>query len=220
MYTTMMGVATGAALILVVLLGRELHRGKVANLDGWALTLGSTGVLLAVSGLHMVLTQPIQLEGEKFKNEFFGGLVGPFGVLLIAAAIYLWRRGGGLLAGPDPVGRLYAVAGPPAVLVFGLGLSLIAVTVAAFRYEIFASAPVQEPIFGTAPKWLVNAGLSSLFGLPALGATLAPIGVWLRNRSLMAASGVALAAAGAGWMLTGATVFYTHIGMAFNFMGG
>ncbi|MEU8264127.1 DUF981 family protein [Micromonospora sp. NPDC048999] len=215
MYTTMMGLSAGAGLILVALLGRELHRGEVASLDGWALALGTAGVLLAVSGLHMVLTQSIGLEGEQFKNEFFGGLTAPFGFLLIAAAIFLWRRGDDLLARPDPVGRLYAAAGPPAVLVLGLGLSLIAVTVAAFQHEIFATAPVQEPILGTAPKWLVNAGLSSLFGLPGVGATLAPIGVWLRNRPLMAISGVAFTAAGAGWMLTGALVYYTHIGMAF-----
>lgn len=214
MYVTMMGATAGAALILVVLLGRALHCGTAVTLDGWALALGSTGVLLAVSGLHMVLWQSIQVEGEQFKSEFFGGMVGPLGVLLIAAAIYLWRRGDELVASPDPVGRVCAVAGPPAILVLGLGLSLIAITIGAVQYEIFGTAPTQEPILGAAPKALVNFGFTSLFALPGIGATLAPIGVWLRNRTLMAISGVALATAGAGWMLTAAMVFYTHIGMA------
>ncbi|MEU3455272.1 DUF981 family protein [Micromonospora sp. NPDC006766] len=214
-----MGVGVGVALILVVLLGRALHRGTATTLDGWALALGSTGVLLAVSGLHMVLTQSIQVEGEQFKSELFGGMVGPLGLLLIAAAIYLWRRGDELLASPDPVCRLYAVAGPPAVLVLGLGLSLIAITVGAAQHEIFGTAPVQEPILGTAPKALVNFGFTSLFALPGIGATLAPLGVWLRSRPLVAASGVALAAAGAGWLLAAVTVFYTHIGTAHSLMG-
>ena len=75
--------------------------------------------------------------------------------------------------------------------------------------------PTQEPILGAAPKALVNFGFISLFALPGIGANLVPIGVWLRSRPLVAVSGVALATAGAGWMLTGVLVYYTHNGTAF-----
>ncbi|GAA3981152.1 DUF981 domain-containing protein [Actinomadura viridis] len=220
MYTTLMGVAAGTALIVLVLLGVELHKGKVTTFGGWALGLAVPGLLLTVTGLHMTLTQSIKLEGEVFKNSIFGELSAAFGVLALAAAFYLWRRGEPLLARPDLVDHLYVIARPVSIMVFGLGLGLLACTIGAFDYQIFATAPQAEPIMGTWPKWLVNTGLSSLLALPAVGALLAPVAIWRANRRLLGIAGVAFFAAGVGWVLTGALVYYTHIAMDFNLRAG
>lgn len=226
-YTTLMGMAAGVAMILVVLLGYKLFykRTAVTTFDGWALSFAGLGGILTVLGAHMSIVWPLQ-DPERFKNFMFGEPVFVLGVLLLLAAFFLWRRGDLLVdllgvKGGDRQEKaqmyLGSVMQPVVWIVFSLGLVLAACTVAAFQYEVFATAPSQEPVLGTWPKGLVNASLSLLYALPALGCLLAPLAFYVRSRNVLAVTGIALFLTGIGWLAVAVLVYYTHIAMDFNF---
>lgn len=130
-YNTVMAVAAGAGLILVVALGRTLLRGRRIVPDGWALAFGTLGLLLATTGLHMTLTWPLAAGGFAFDNIIFGEPSLVFGVLLLAAALYLWKRGDALAGHENPAAHVARVAEPVSVLVFGMGLASFGIAAAA-----------------------------------------------------------------------------------------
>lgn len=224
-YNTIMAVAVGAGLIGLVLLGRELLRAPdEVEPDGWALTFGVLGSVLTATGLHMTLTWPLAAGGFPFDNIIFGETSLGFGVLLLAAALYLWKRGATALASSKPVEALARVAQPITVFVGGLGLSLLAIAVAGIKYELFA-APAEEPISGAfADHPMVEATfMSLLIALVGLGALAFAVlvnrirstgtaGAWAR------VTGWLWALSGALFLLFGAMNFFTHIGLIVNTM--
>ncbi|MFD1248287.1 DUF981 family protein [Nocardioides ginsengisoli] len=224
-YNTIMAVAVGAGLISLVLLGRELLRApEDVEPAGWALSFGVLGTILTTTGLHMTLTWPLAAGGFPFDNIIFGETSLGFGVLLLAAALYLWKRGATALAASKPLQSLARVAQPITVFVGGLGLSLVAIAVAGIKYQLFA-APPQEPISGAfADHPMVEATFMSLLiavvGLGALAFAVlvnrvrstGTAGVWARITGwLWAVSGVL-------FLLFGAMNFFTHIGLIVNTM--
>lgn len=224
-YNTIMAVAVGAALIGLVMLGRQLLTSpQEVEADGWALTFGILGGILTATGLHMTLTWPLAAGGFPFDNIIFGETSLGFGVLLLGAALYLWKRGAAALATSKPVETLARVAQPITVFVGGLGLSLLAIAVAGVKYQLFA-APPQEPISGEFADYpLVEAiFMSGLIGIVGLGALAFAVlvnrlrstgtaGVWARITGwLWTVSGVL-------FLLFGAMNFFTHIGLIVNTM--
>ncbi|MEV0732390.1 DUF981 family protein [Polymorphospora sp. NPDC050346] len=220
-YTGAMGTCAGVGLLLLVGLGYRLvwRPGPLPGWEGWALSLGSLGAISTALGLHMTLTWPLTLEGEVYKNFVFGEPILILGVLLLAAARWVWRRGPELAEGVDGlVDVVYAACRPVAVIILVQGAVLASNLVGAVNYKIFSTAPVQEPIFGTWPEPVVSIGLYAIvLALPALGALLLPVGVWLRSRPVLATAGAAWVAAGVGLTLAGVVVYGAHIAMDFNF---
>ncbi|SHF01503.1 Protein of unknown function [Seinonella peptonophila] len=216
-YTTIMGLAAGVALILLPMLAYQLYKNRIQTFDVWALTFGGLGMILTISGGHMSLFWPLQ-SPEKFKNFMFGEMTCAFGVLLILAAVYLWKRGNSVLAkGDQALDHLFTVAQPVSVFVFALGLALTAITIGAIQFEVFATAPSQEPILGTWPKSLVNLSLCALYALPAIGCLVTLPAVWVRSQKLMMVACSTWFVTGIGWLLVAVVVYYTHIAMDFNF---
>lgn len=224
-YTTLMGMAAGLGMMLISTLGYRIYKQKsVPSFDGWALSFAGLGGVLAALGVHMTLSWPLQ-SPERFKNFMFGEPILIFGILLMLSAFFLWRRGQLLLDlrrsenGDDEFNSyLTAVLWPVVWIVFGTGLVLAACTVAAFRYEVFATAPRQEPVLGTEPtKSILNMILCLLYALPAVSCLLVPLVFYIRSRMMMAVGGVSLFLAGIGWLAVAVLVYYTHIGMDFNF---
>jgi hypothetical protein len=223
-YTTLMGLAAGVAMILLAVLGYKLFykRTAIATFDGWALSFTGLGSILAILGAHMSIAWPLQ-NPERFKNFMFGEPVFALGVLLVLAGFFLWRRGDTLVAmlsgKGDEKARAYllAVMQPIVWIVFALGMALAACAVGAFQYEVFGTAPTQEPLFGTMPKSLANAFFSMFYVLPALGCLLAPLALYGRNRIVMMISGGAIFLTGLGWLAIAVFVYYSHIAMDFNF---
>jgi uncharacterized membrane protein len=224
-YNTIMAVAVGAGLISLVLLGRELLRApQDVEPAGWALSFGVLGTILTTTGLHMTLTWPLAAGGFPFDNIIFGETSLGFGVLLLAAALYLWKRGATALATTKPLQALARVAQPLTVFVGGLGLSLLAIAVAGIKYQLFA-APHEEPISGSfADHPMVEATfMSLLIAVVGLGALAFAVlvdrvrstgvaGIWARLTGwLWAVSGVL-------FLLFGAMNFFTHIGLIVNTM--
>lgn len=229
-YTELIGVVAGVALILVACLGYKLFNKKpLQSFDGWALSFGGLGFILTLLGTHMLFATPLAPQEESFKNILFGGFALPFGVLLLMASFYLWRRGNELAemmkAGRDKaeaaLTQILSVARPVSWFVFAIGIALAGVAVGAFQRDIFGSAPTQEPILGTGPSGLINFYIASvLYVLPAIGALLTPLAVYTRNRTASSLVWLAWLLGGIGLLALGAFVFYAHIIMEFNFRAG
>lgn len=220
-YNTVMSVAVGAGLILLVMLGRELLRapGKIV-VEGWSLAFGVLGTILTATGLHMTLTWPLAAGGFPFDNIIFGETSLAFGVLLLAAAFYLWTRGRATLERADATEHLQAVARPVSVFVLGMGLGLVAIAIAGVTYQLFA-APPEEPISGAFAAYpLVEAiFMSGLIALVGVGAILFPFAVRSGRRVVRVVIGWAWGLSGVAFLLFGAMNFFTHIGLIVNTMG-
>lgn len=220
-YNTVMSVAVGAGLILLVWLGRELIRNPRDIVpEGWALAFGVLGLILTTTGLHMTLTWPLAAGGFPYDNIIFGETSLAFGVLLLAASVYAWFRGKTVLATEGALEHLRQVARPVSVFVFGMGLGLIGIAIAGVRYQLFA-APPEEPISGAFAEWpLVEAiFMSSLIALVGIGAILFPFALQAVRSGLWKIIGWVWGITGIAFLLFGAMNFFTHIGLIVNTMG-
>ncbi|MFB8764616.1 DUF981 family protein [Nocardiopsis alba] len=218
-YNTVMALAAGAGLILVVALGRALLQGRRIVPDGWALAFAALGLLLTTTGLHMTLTWPLAAGGFPFDNIIFGEPSLVFGVLLLVASFYLWKRGDDLNGRERPVEHAARVAGPVSVLIFGIGLASFGIAAAGWAFTLFA-APPQEPISGVfgAYPWLEATFISGLYVLVGIGAVLFPFALRALGGPLWTVIGIVWGIAGIAFLLFGALNYYTHIGLVINTM--
>lgn len=218
-YNTIMSVAAGAGLLLVVALAHRLLAGHRVVPEAWSLAFGACGFLLVTTGLHMTLTWPLAGQGFAFDNIIFGEPALAFGVLLSAAALFLWKRGDQFTDSPDRIAGTAWLAAPISVLVFGMGLACFGIAAAGWTYTLFA-APPEEPISGEFADYpmLEASFISGLYVLVGIGAVLFPF-VLRRPRSPLAPiTGVAWTLAGLAFLLFGALNYFTHIGLIINTM--
>ena len=222
-YNTIMSVAAGAGLMMIVKFARALNRDKNVNPDAWALAFAVPGFILTVTGIHMTLTWPMA-KYFPFDNIIFGETSFGFGALLLAAAFYLWKRGDVIVASDDPARYLSAASRPLSLFVVGMGLALGAIAMAGLYFQLFA-APPEEPISGMlAPyPWVEATFMSGMFGFVGIGAVLFPLA--LKGFSLGAPStGIQRIVSfvwylsGLGFFLFGALNFFTHIGLIIHTM--
>lgn len=224
-YNTIMSIAAGAGLLGIVILARQLMtKPSDVSAEGWSLAFGALGTILTLTGLHMTLTWPLAAGGFPFDNIIFGETSLGFGVLLLAASVYLWRRGAEALARPEPLAAFAKVAQPISIFIGGLGLALFGIAVAGIKYKLFA-APPEEPISGEFADWpMVEATfMSALFALVGIGAVLFPFVVnTVRKASTLTLpikiTGAVWAVTGVVFILFGAMNFFTHIGLIVNTM--
>ena len=218
MYNTIMGLAAGAGLLLIVWLGAEILRRRPIEFDGWALAFGSVGLIQFVTGLHMTLTWPIAFIAP-WDNIYFGETCLAFGTLLLAAALYFWRRGTALaeLGADALIARLQAVLRPNALFVFALGLALFWIGIFPLVFPVFA-APPEEPISGRLTNYprIESTAFALLYFALALGCLLFPWGVRTLNRTLLVIIGLAWGIPGAGLLFFVAMNFFTHGGLTYN----
>lgn len=218
MYNTIMGIAAGVGLLLVVWFGADIVRRRPVEFDGWALAFGTVGLIQFVTGLHMTLTWPIAFIAP-WDNIYFGETCLAFGTLLLAVSLYLWRRGAEL-AGLEMdalLTRLQRVLRPNALFVFALGLSLFWIGVFPLVYPVYA-APPQEPISGHFSGYprLESTAFALLYFAIALGCLLFPWAVRTFNRTLLTIIALAWGIPGAGLVLFVAMNYFTHGGLTYN----
>ena len=238
-YNTIMSIAAGAGLVALVLFVRDLLKHRAddpVSTDGWSLTFGALGLILSLLGLHMSLTWPLASGGFAFDNVIFGETSLGFGVLMLALALHLARRGDRLVDSAAPLAELARTARPLSIFIIGLGLALLAIMAAGMAYQLFA-APPQEPISGAFAEWPVVEAtfMSLLFGLVGVGAALAPFALRGLGRAARTAAdadqetavvvpglakvvGVLWLVTGIIFVLFGAMNFYTNIGLIVNTM--
>lgn len=223
-YNTIMSIAAGAGLLLLVALGKALHRDKKFRAEGWALSAGVLGFILTLTGAHMTLTWPFA-KYFPFDNIIFGETSLGFGVLLLAAAFYLWKRSTMLAEAEDRAAEVAATAKPLGIFILGLGLALFGIAAAGIIFQLFA-APVEEPISGAFAQWpwLEATFMSGLFALIGVGSVIFPFAIkdFSQQKAISGVTktmGVVWTIAGVAFLLFGALNFYTHIGLIVNTMG-
>jgi len=231
-YNTIMSVAAGAGLLSVVAFARELQTRDDVHLRGWALAFAVPGSILVLTGAHMTLTWPFA-KYFPFDNIIFGEPSLALGVLLVAAAFFLWsegdRHGGGDEAARGDDARravtleLARAARPLAPFIVGLGLSLLAIAAAGIIFQLFA-APPEEPITGAFAQWpwLEATFMSGLFALAGVGCLAAVFAIRTVGEPGLSRAewitGVTWILAGLAFLLFGALNFFTHIGLIINTM--
>jgi uncharacterized membrane protein len=217
-YNTIMAVSAGAALMSIVYFARDVLSGETIDHESWAIGFGVPGFILTVTGIHMSLTWPLA-KYFPFDNIIFGETSFGFGVLLLAAAFYLWKRGASLFSLTEVPHHLGRKLVPISIFIFGLGLGLIGIMAAGIYFQLFA-APPEEPISGMFAQypWLEATWMSLMFGGVGLGAVLFPIiaralAAGSPNVALQKVVGYVWWLIGLGFLLFGGLNFFTHIGL-------
>lgn len=219
LYNTLMGVAAGTAMLAVPILARKLHRRELIEPEGWALVFGILGVILTFLSGHMTVTWP--LNANPPINIMFGEPTLVLGLLLLAAALLMWRRPDAFLnLQDDDLKSLIRVLTPLTWLVFVLGLILLACTVAVFRFGFVGAAPAEEPISGLLHDYplLENSFIGLLYALGTVGPLLTPFALRNLGSRLARLAGWSMAVSGAGFLLFSVMNYYTHIGMLVNML--
>lgn len=221
-YNTIMSVAAGAALLSLVWFARSLLRNETLNMRSWALSFAVPGWILTLTGLHMTLTWPLAAYFP-FDNIIFGETSLGFGVLLVAASFYLWRRSDAIDESGDQLMHLSRAAKPMSIFIIGMGLALGAIAFAGLIFQLFA-APPEEPISGAfaSTPWVEAIFMSGLFGFVGIGAVLFPFALPTEPRPrptlLQWIVGIVWGLSGLGFLLFGALNFFTHVGLIINTM--
>jgi len=166
-----------------------------------------------------------------FDNIIFGEPSLALGVLLLVGALLLWqidrRRSLTMTDGgddPDPGPAVSASLAPMSVFIVGLGLSLGAIALAGLVFQLFAARP-EEPVTGAFARWpwveaTFMSGLFAFVGFGALALPFALRGLERRQRPTVWQwiVAVALGLSGLGFLLFGASNFFTHIGLIVHTM--
>jgi uncharacterized membrane protein len=222
-YNTIMAVSAGAALLTLVWFGRSLLRKEVVHLEGWSLAFAVPGVILTLTGLHMTLTWPFA-KYFPFDNIIFGEPSLAFGVLLLAGALYLWKRSAVIEASGDRLMRLSETMRPLSIFIFGMGLALGAIAIAGLVFQLFA-APPEEPISGAFANypWVEAIFMSGLFGIIGVGAVLFPFALPKNSQPsngtlLQRIIAILWGLGGFGLLVFGALNYFTHIGLILHTM--
>jgi len=222
-YTTIMGICAGSSLISISSVGKKLLR-KELNPAGWSLNFAALGSVLLVTGAHMALTWPLAIP---FDNIVFGETSFALGVLNLVLAFYLWKRGAAF-NDPDsvPIHIVSKELSPFRTVLVGLGLGIISIGCAALQFRFFI-APPQEPIGGDVASTFPvaeNVVISSIFLCVGLAALLTTIFLtdYSEGKGVVRwyhkANYVLLQVTGCFFLISGAIVYYTHIGLIIHTM--
>lgn len=222
MYNTLMSIAAGVGLLLLVMFGRDVLSKRKFSAEGYSLAFGVLGVILFSMGLHMSLTWPIARIAP-YDNFIFGEPSVAFGAMLLASSLYLWKRGATLQASSsslngaigaeeaDDIARLIL---PTSFFAAAMGLACFAIAAAGWKYTLWA-APPQEPISGNfANHPMIEATFISLLYVGVgVGAVLLPVLLLRRRKAIALLIGLAWTLAGLGFTFFGALNYFTHTGL-------
>ena len=194
LYNTIVGLAAGVGLLLVAQLLKQFTEGEKMQPEGFALAFGITGFIQTVLGLTISVMWPY--TKVLHANIMMGEPAVAFGVLLLAAAFFLWRKrdtvvdlGQGNEKSAKASAYLLPLLRPVSVWVFATGLMMASLVVAVIYYQL-GHAPPQEPISGYFADTSVEPTfLALLWSLISIGALLAPIAMTKWNRKGSASSG-------------------------------
>ena len=221
LYNTIVGLAAGVGLLLVAQLLGQFVDGRKVQPEGFALAFGITGFIQTVLGLTISVTWPY--TKVLHANIMLGEPALAFGLLLIAAAFFLWRKrdavvdlGQGNEKSAKASAYLLAVLRPVSAWVFATGLMMASIVVAIIYYQL-GHAPPQEPISGYfGDTWVEPGFLALLWSLISIGALLAPTAVTNWNSKGLNTVRLCWSAAGGLLVLFSAMNYFTHIGLLMN----
>lgn len=226
-YNTIMAVAVGVALILLVSFFTKLKIGKLEKIEGWIMGFITPGIVLLITGVHMTLTWPISKLGLPFDDIIFGEPSFAFGLLLIVFSVFLIHRYKlGLKADNANSESFFnslnedlpEILKPLSLFIAAMGLACVMIAIAGVTYQLFA-APAHEPISGMFADYpLVEAVfVSSLYALIGIGSFV--FAFWVRdvkNERNFKIFTKCWLVAGIIFALFGIMNYFTHIGLIVN----
>jgi len=223
-YNTIMALFVGITLITVANAGKKILVEKKANPKSWAITLGISGIILTVTGLHMTLTWPLAAIFP-FDNIIFGEPTLSLGVISSIIALYFAKSSQEIENHENPLAVITKDFSALPIVFYALGLMLISIFFAGISHTFFA-APKEEPITGVFAEYplLEIWGLSLLFLAIGIGSILAGIFFSKGNKRenditiLDKLTYIVILVSGWAMLLFGALNYYTHIGLIVNTM--
>jgi uncharacterized membrane protein len=230
-YNTLMALAAGVTLLLIIDLGRRLLTGSSIYPAGWVAAFVALGSIMAFLGAVMTVTWPLKEVAPNCceqDNIVFGEPILAFGVITLAASYLLWRTSASWsraaighsaengvkdVAGDEFVDRFALALQPLSLFVFAAGLALLALAVAGVRFKLYA-APPSEPISGVASghPYIEAIFISTLYGLMGVGAVLFPVFVRTLGRGVAKTIAIVWLIPGVVWLLFASMNYYTHVG--------
>lgn len=229
-YNTIMSVATGVGLLILVRFISLMRQGKLVSLEGWSIGFAVPGFILTLLGAAMTITWPLSKIGFPFDDIIFGEPSLGFGVLLIAGSILIWRKANLVLNTDEKVKQtkehkeqyissIFEMFRPISYFAAAMGLALISVAIAGVYYQLFA-APPEEPISGQFADYpmLEAVFISMLYALTGIGAIFLPFSLEKRGEMSMKIMTVCWTITGVLFTLFGALNYFTHIGLIINTM--
>ncbi len=221
LYNTIVGLAAGVGLLLVARLLKQFANGEKVQPEGFAMTFGITGFIQTVLGLTISVMWPY--TKVLHANIMMGEPALAFGLLLVAAAFFLWHKravlvdlGQGTEKSAQASAYISAVLRPVSLWIFATGLMMASLVVAIVYYQL-GHAPPQEPISGYfADSWVEPIFLALLWGSIAVGALLIPAGIAKGNRKVVTIVRFFWNVAGVLLVFFSAMNYFTHIGLLMN----
>lgn len=221
LYNTIVGLAAGVGLLLVARLLKQFANGEKVQPEGFALTFGITGLIETVLGVTISVMWPY--TKVLHANIMMGEPALAFGLLLVAAAFFLWHKrellvdlGQGTEKSVQASASISAVLRPVSLWIFATGLMMASLVVAILYYQL-GHAPPQEPISGYfADSWVEPSFLALVWGLISLGALLTPAGIVKENRKVVTIVRFCWSVAGGLLVFFSAMNYFTHIGLLMN----
>jgi hypothetical protein len=221
LYNTIVSLAAGVGLLLASQLLKRFANLARIQPEGFALAFGIAGFIQTVLGLTISVMWPY--TKVLHANIMMGEPALAFGVLLLAAAFFLWRKhdvfddlGHGNEKSAQALAYVIDVLRPVSVWIFATGLMMASLVVAIVYYQL-GHAPRQEPISGYfADSWVEPAFWALVWGLISLGVLLAPIALVKWNRNIVTLTGICWSVTDVLLVLFSAMNYFTHIGLLMN----
>ncbi|MEC4114833.1 DUF981 family protein [Myroides pelagicus] len=222
-YNTVMALASGAALLSIAAIGKNLISREKVNPQGWAINLFALAIILVTTGLHMTVVWPLA-KYFPFDNIVFGEPSLVLGVLLLVIAFYFYKNRISIVEDSDSLKQVSADLRHFKYIMIGIGLGMIGIAFAGVIFQLFA-APKEEPISGMLADYpmveavcisLVYAGIGVASIITPFILERFATGDY-ENR-LAKYGYILLQLVGWTWLLFGALNYFTHIGLIVNTM--
>lgn len=231
MYNTIMSIAAGVGMLLLVRLIWLLSHRKSVSLEGWAIGFAIPGFILTITGAVMAFTWPLSKVGFPFDDVIFAEPSLAFGVLMLAGTIILWRlsnysrqvsastENNKQKISESFLNHITDMVRPLSYFAGAMGLALVAIAAAGIRFQLFA-APPEEPISGQFADypWIEAIFMSMLFLLTGIAAILFPISLVIRKAGITKLMSILWTITGVVFLVFGALNYFTHIGLIVNTM--
>lgn len=222
-YNTVMAVASGAALLSLATISKNLIHNTKVNPKGWAMNLFALSLILLTTGLHMTITWPLA-KYFPFDNIVFGEPSLVLGALLLPVAFYFWKHEKELIENNERMQIIAANFRHFKYLLIGIGLGMIGIAFAGVIYQLFA-APKEEPISGMFANYPMFEAIciSLVYAGIGVASCIAPsiLEKFTQGNYFNPVAKLGyflLVVVGWTWLLFGALNYFTHIGLIVNTM--
>lgn len=215
-YNTTMALAAGAIILLVPLFMRAAQRNNALAVTGWGYAFVFLGFFLGASGLHMMLTWPLdQIDGAfccKVDNFTFGEPAAYYGLLTLIAGIAVLRVQAQADRGVRPVTAegLFTLLRPILIAAAIGGFGLILIGIGGMHFGMWRPPeiePIARLLAGNLIEPLMVMVLYVGTGVTAVLSPFINTSRWVRGIFIIFSWGLGIL-----WLFLSFTVFYSHIG--------